>query len=73
MVWDSYFNSKIKRDVLTLFYEDFMFDFNLLFDKLFTFLEIDPPRDFEVPEPKMKRQANKVNEEWIERMRPVLS
>ena len=50
----------------------FVFDFESLFTQLFNFIEIDPPKDFVVPEPRIKRQADKVNEEWIERMRPIL-
>ncbi len=54
---------------LVVIYEDFVQKYDETTRRVLEYLEIDLPKQFKIAEPRMQRQANTVNEEWVERYR----
>jgi LPS sulfotransferase NodH len=63
--WDAFFEHSGIKPVLVL-YENFAADYETSTLRLLDRLELSPPDGFEF-EPRMKRQSDKVNDDWVRR------
>jgi LPS sulfotransferase NodH len=63
--WDAFFEHCGIKPVLVL-YENFASDYETSTLNLLDRLDLSPPPDFEF-EPRMKRQSDKVNDDWVRR------
>jgi trehalose 2-sulfotransferase len=63
--WDAFFEHCGIKPVLVL-YENFAADYETSTLRLLERLDLSPPEDFEF-EPRMKRQSDNVNDDWVKR------
>lgn len=56
---------------LTVVYEDFTLDYDNITAEVLRFLDIPVPDPFELPPPRVKKQADTLNEEWVRRYHRV--
>jgi trehalose 2-sulfotransferase len=63
--WDAFFEHAGIQPVLVL-YENFADDYEISTLNLLERLDLSPPGDFEL-EPRMKRQSDRVNDDWVRR------
>lgn len=63
--WDAFFEHAGIKPVLVL-YENFAADYETSTLNLLNRLDLSPPGDFEF-EPRMKRQSDRVNDDWVKR------
>jgi LPS sulfotransferase NodH len=63
--WDAFFEHTQIRPILVL-YENFAADYETSTMNLLERLELSPPKDFAF-EPHMKRQSDRVNDDWVRR------
>jgi len=63
--WDAFFEHCGIKPVLVL-YENFAAEYETSTLRLLERLELSPPDDFEF-EPRMKRQSDNVNDDWVRR------
>ena len=63
--WDAFFEHSGIKPVLVL-YENFAADYETSTLRLLERLDLSPPDDFEF-EPRMKRQSDNVNDDWVKR------
>jgi len=63
--WDAFFEHAGIKPMLVL-YENFAADYETSTMRLLERLDLSPPDDFEF-EPRMKRQSDNVNDDWVER------
>jgi len=63
--WDAFFEHSGIKPMLVL-YENFAADYETSTLRLLERLDLSPPEDFEF-EPRMKRQSDNVNDDWVKR------
>jgi LPS sulfotransferase NodH len=63
--WDAFFEHSGIKPVLVL-YENFAADYETSTLRLLERLDLSPPEDFDF-EPRMKRQSDRVNDDWVRR------
>ena len=63
--WDAFFEHSGIKPVLVL-YENFAADYETSTLRLLERLDLSPPDDFDF-EPRMKRQSDNVNDDWVKR------
>jgi LPS sulfotransferase NodH len=64
--WETYFHQR-SIDPLRIIYEDFVADQEGTLRRIFEFLEIQIPKDFQMPASQLKRQADLLSDLWAEK------
>lgn len=69
--WKCYFDRWSIRP-LVLQYEQVAEDFGAALDKVLSFLEVEKPANFAIPDPGIRKMANHMNQDWTDRIRAKL-
>jgi trehalose 2-sulfotransferase len=64
--WEDYF-ARTGITPFTVIYEDFVRNYEATVRQLLEHLQIDLPRDYAFPHPRLRKQADAESEEWVER------
>ncbi len=64
--WETYFHQR-RIEPLRVIYEDFVVDQRDTLKRIFDFLEIVLPDDFEMPTSPLKQQSDSLSELWVEK------
>jgi LPS sulfotransferase NodH len=64
--WETYFHQR-GIEPCRIIYEDFVIDQRVTLKRIFDFLEIAFPADFQIPELPLKRQADSLTDLWVEK------
>lgn len=64
--WETYFQQR-RIKPLRIIYEDFVVDQESALRRIFEFLEVAIPEDFQMPVPKLKMQADALSDLWTEK------
>ncbi len=64
--WETYFHQR-GIEPLRIIYEDFVVEQRITLKRIFDFLEIAIPADFQMPESPLKRQADSITDLWVEK------
>lgn len=64
--WQDYFNAYAIKPLVVI-YEELVQTYNITACQVLDYLHIPKPDDLVITEPRMKRQADMISEEWVER------
>jgi LPS sulfotransferase NodH len=64
--WETYFHQR-RIEPFRILYEDFVVEQKGTLKRIFDFLEITLPADFQMPKMRLKRQADMLTDVWVEK------